>query len=396
MPITGQPYLTARSMTLQIFSAKTSESEPPKTVKSCAEDEDLAPEDRPVARSPPRRRTGAVRASRSSTRDGGRSGRARRTSPGRSSRSARSRASSFPGSRCLATACSGPRAAPRRGARQPLELLAGRRVHARSSAFAMWAEPNGAHRGSVGMRVKECVSRCRSPTTTSARVLPRCARLPLLEVDREDGRVALLEAGRATLELLDAAHATRSTRSRSGGGRRAVRVALEVDDSPSVAEALEAAGAERIGGPIDTPWRHRNAPAPAPDGMRPDPLLGARRRPLDRSTIWPYERRAGRATSTTPLCAPDRRRGRSGRLGRARRRQGAPLRARGPRPSTAFVLALLEPGEDDRARGGRVLRHRRALPSSRAWGLRSWSSTRPGRRPREPTSSGSRRRRTRC
>src|SRR5439155_6418529 len=35
IPITGQPYLSARSMTLQIFSAKTSLSEPPKTVKSC-------------------------------------------------------------------------------------------------------------------------------------------------------------------------------------------------------------------------------------------------------------------------------------------------------------------------------------------------------------------------
>ena len=35
MPITGQPNFAARSITLQIFSAKTSDSEPPKTVKSC-------------------------------------------------------------------------------------------------------------------------------------------------------------------------------------------------------------------------------------------------------------------------------------------------------------------------------------------------------------------------
>ena len=45
MPITGQPNFTARSITLQIFSAKTSEL-PPKIVKSW-EDEDLPPEDRP-------------------------------------------------------------------------------------------------------------------------------------------------------------------------------------------------------------------------------------------------------------------------------------------------------------------------------------------------------------
>jgi hypothetical protein len=35
MPISGQPNLSARSITLQIFSAKASESVPPKTVKSC-------------------------------------------------------------------------------------------------------------------------------------------------------------------------------------------------------------------------------------------------------------------------------------------------------------------------------------------------------------------------
>ena len=34
MPITGQPNFTARSITLQIFSAKTSERLPPKIVKS--------------------------------------------------------------------------------------------------------------------------------------------------------------------------------------------------------------------------------------------------------------------------------------------------------------------------------------------------------------------------
>ena len=34
-PITGAPFRTARSMTLQIFSANDSLSEPPNTVKSC-------------------------------------------------------------------------------------------------------------------------------------------------------------------------------------------------------------------------------------------------------------------------------------------------------------------------------------------------------------------------
>jgi catechol 2,3-dioxygenase-like lactoylglutathione lyase family enzyme len=94
--------------------------------------------------------------------------------------------------------------------------------------------------------------------------------LPLLEVWTEpDGRVALLDAGRATLELLDEAHAAAVDEIEVG--RRVagpVRIALEVDDSPSVAEALEAAGAERVGGPVDTPWRHRNVRLQAPDGMQ--------------------------------------------------------------------------------------------------------------------------------
>ena len=49
MPITGQPILAARSMILTIFSAITSPSEPPKTVKSWREDAHAAALDRAVA-----------------------------------------------------------------------------------------------------------------------------------------------------------------------------------------------------------------------------------------------------------------------------------------------------------------------------------------------------------
>ena len=49
MPITGQPILAARSMILHIFSAMTSPSEPPKTVKSWREDAHAAAVDRAVA-----------------------------------------------------------------------------------------------------------------------------------------------------------------------------------------------------------------------------------------------------------------------------------------------------------------------------------------------------------
>ncbi len=42
-PTTGQPTFIAKSMTLQIFSPKTSPSEPPKTVKSWAKTATVRP-----------------------------------------------------------------------------------------------------------------------------------------------------------------------------------------------------------------------------------------------------------------------------------------------------------------------------------------------------------------
>jgi catechol 2,3-dioxygenase-like lactoylglutathione lyase family enzyme len=94
--------------------------------------------------------------------------------------------------------------------------------------------------------------------------------LPVLEVWSEPaGRVALLDAGRATLELLDPEHAD-AVDSLEVGRRVAgpVRVALQVDDSAAMADSLEAAGAQRLGGPVVTPWQHRNVRLEAPDGTQ--------------------------------------------------------------------------------------------------------------------------------
>jgi uncharacterized glyoxalase superfamily protein PhnB len=83
------------------------------------------------------------------------------------------------------------------------------------------------------------------------------------------GRVVLLEAGRATLELLDDAQAT--TVDRIEAGQRVsgtVRLALEVTDSESIARRLVAAGAAQVAPPVTTPWGDRNARVRAPDGMQ--------------------------------------------------------------------------------------------------------------------------------
>ena len=85
----------------------------------------------------------------------------------------------------------------------------------------------------------------------------------------DGGRVVLLEAGRATLELFDEAQA--ETVDRIEAGRRVsgiVRLALDVSDSASTARRLVDAGAEEVAPPVTTPWGDRNARVRAPDGMQ--------------------------------------------------------------------------------------------------------------------------------
>jgi lactoylglutathione lyase len=94
--------------------------------------------------------------------------------------------------------------------------------------------------------------------------------LPLRETWEEEGaRGALFDAGRATLEVLSVEHAAMVDRIEMGepvGAR--VRLALEVDDSVKAAERLVVAGADLVGGPVVTPWAHRNVRLRDPDGMQ--------------------------------------------------------------------------------------------------------------------------------
>jgi lactoylglutathione lyase len=84
-----------------------------------------------------------------------------------------------------------------------------------------------------------------------------------------DGRVTILEAGRATLELADANQAEFIDRVEVG--RRVaghIRVAFEVDDSEETTRRLAAAGADVIAEPTRTPWNSLNARLAAPAGLQ--------------------------------------------------------------------------------------------------------------------------------
>jgi lactoylglutathione lyase len=84
-----------------------------------------------------------------------------------------------------------------------------------------------------------------------------------------DGRVTILEAGRATLEIADPAQAEFIDRVEVG--RRVagqIRLAFEVNDSAAVTVRLAEAGATVIADPVETPWRSLNSRLEAPAGLQ--------------------------------------------------------------------------------------------------------------------------------
>lgn len=84
-----------------------------------------------------------------------------------------------------------------------------------------------------------------------------------------DARVAILEAGRATLELANPAQRRMIDEVEVGGpARPGIRLAFEVEDTVARTRALERAGAELVGGPVETPWRSLNARLEAPAGLQ--------------------------------------------------------------------------------------------------------------------------------
>ena len=83
-----------------------------------------------------------------------------------------------------------------------------------------------------------------------------------------EARVAILDAGRATLEIANPAQ-KRMIDEVEVGRQVAprMRVAFEVADSVATTHALVAGGAQLVGEPVETPWRSLNARLDAPGGL---------------------------------------------------------------------------------------------------------------------------------
>ncbi len=82
------------------------------------------------------------------------------------------------------------------------------------------------------------------------------------------GHIAILDAGRATLEIVDRTSAAHIDRVEAGGPVHGQRIALQVPDSEAAARELVAAGGTPIAEPVTTPWRHRNVRVRAPGGVQ--------------------------------------------------------------------------------------------------------------------------------
>jgi lactoylglutathione lyase len=91
----------------------------------------------------------------------------------------------------------------------------------------------------------------------------------LADFSSSNGRVTLLGAGRATLELTDPSNAEFVDEVEVG--RRVaghIRVAFEVADARAMTEAAAAAGATVVAEPTLTPWRSLNSRVDAPAGLQ--------------------------------------------------------------------------------------------------------------------------------
>ena len=84
-----------------------------------------------------------------------------------------------------------------------------------------------------------------------------------------DAKIVVLDAGRATLELVNEKQAETIDRIEVGSRVSGqVRIAFKVADSEATAERLARAGAETVANAVTTPWNDRNVRMRDPEGMQ--------------------------------------------------------------------------------------------------------------------------------
>lgn len=84
-----------------------------------------------------------------------------------------------------------------------------------------------------------------------------------------EDRVAILEAGRATLEITSPAHKQVIDQIEADGRPSpAIRLAFEVNDAPQTTDRLQNAGGEVVAAPVRTPWQSLNSRIDAPAGLQ--------------------------------------------------------------------------------------------------------------------------------
>ena len=84
-----------------------------------------------------------------------------------------------------------------------------------------------------------------------------------------DDRVAILDAGRATLEIASPGHKRVIDELEAGGSPSPhIRLAFEVVDGDGTTRRLAEAGARVVAEPVVTPWRSLNSRLEAPAGLQ--------------------------------------------------------------------------------------------------------------------------------
>ena len=85
----------------------------------------------------------------------------------------------------------------------------------------------------------------------------------------DGGRVTILEAGRATLEIADPPHAAYIDQVEVGHRTAGhIRVAFQVPDAAAATRRAELAGATVVKEPVVTPWNSLNARLEGPAGLQ--------------------------------------------------------------------------------------------------------------------------------